>query len=756
MTLRRQRTRPGHVYVPDNNKMDQPEKIVIDPVLNKVVKNLDEAMKVLEDGRSEVPGEQRATLRHIPGPLQRCGQDAVSILQLVQSLTCGGETEDRPCRVQGDRKARDVALLGHSVAAYLSMLHREQQRRLATRVQSDVTLWLSRLFRYENGSVSFHEDDRQGLLKVCRLVIHSRYKDFATEGVTVLGCRHPVIYQSSACRPGLGQYLCSQLGLPLSCLYTVPCNTAFGSEHQMDGFLLDGIIKEDVESGKLPLLLIANAGTAAAGHTDRLDHLRDLCDQHSMWLHVEGVNLAMLALSCVPSPLLPATKCDSMTLTLGPWLGLPSMPAVTLYRHEDPALALAAGLSWTQPGENLQPLPLWMSLQYLGHSGIVERIQHALGLSHRLLESLKKMAFIKTSVEDEPNCPVVVFKFCQESPTDSVNDFSENKGEFEDSLNRWLGEQLGLLVSASGLDVVYLDDEGSCVRFNPLMTSALLGTQESDVDAVVEQLVSLVPLLCWTTCLRHHFCEEVSRHNRLMYLEEPSWPGLGAIRYQPSGEEPDGSKRQQLVEKINSDLLKKLQVLGAEVDFSTGPEFGAEKNCIFVGMATEDLDVVKLVDTIEAVGKDIEESNQLLENMSEVVQRGILEAESQLQKATEEKLMQEGVLRQIPMVASVLNWFSPVQSLVKGSTFSLASGSLNSTEHTYTMKTFEVQGTSVTSATVAIEGSLGKEPSHHSRVACDSLSQATHLSHAAGAERQNIHFPLPDVSGPETILEPTH
>lgn len=33
-----------------------------------------------------------------------------------------------------------------------------------------------------------------------------------------------------------------------------------------------------------------------------------------------------------------ATKCDSMTLTLGPWLGLPAVPAVTLYRHEDPSL----------------------------------------------------------------------------------------------------------------------------------------------------------------------------------------------------------------------------------------------------------------------------------------------------------------------------------------------------------------------------------------------------------------------------------
>ena len=38
------------------------------------------------------------------------------------------------------------------------------------------------------------------------------------------------------------------------------------------------------------------------------------------------------------SPWQAATKCDSMVLTPGPWLGLPAVPAVTLYKHDDPAL----------------------------------------------------------------------------------------------------------------------------------------------------------------------------------------------------------------------------------------------------------------------------------------------------------------------------------------------------------------------------------------------------------------------------------
>lgn len=40
-----------------------------------------------------------------------------------------------------------MALLGHSLAAYISVLDRERLRKLITRIASDTTLWLCRLFR---------------------------------------------------------------------------------------------------------------------------------------------------------------------------------------------------------------------------------------------------------------------------------------------------------------------------------------------------------------------------------------------------------------------------------------------------------------------------------------------------------------------------------------------------------------------------------------------------------------------------------
>uniref|UniRef100_A0A8P4K4Y6 Pyridoxal-dependent decarboxylase domain-containing protein 1 n=1 Tax=Dicentrarchus labrax TaxID=13489 RepID=A0A8P4K4Y6_DICLA len=534
-------------------------------------------------------------------------------------------------RMQNVGEQGHMALLGHSLAAYISVLDRERLRKLTTRILSDTTLWLCRLFRYENGSAYFHEDDRDGLVKVCRLVINARYEEYASEGYAVLSSKQPVIYQSASGRPGLGQHLCSQLGLPLSSLCTVPCNTVFGSQHQMDVALLDKLIKEDKEAGKLPLLLIANAGTPGAGHTDKLGRLKDLCDQYSMWLHLEGVNLATLALGQATSAIMAANRSDSMTLTPGQWLGLPAVSAVTLYRHEDPALSLAAGLTSSQPVAKLRALPLWLSLQYLGHNGIVQKIKHATVL-----------------VEDELSSPVVLFKFSQEMS---------------------LGEQLLQLVPASGMDVVELEDEGTCVRFSPLLTAAgNLNTQTQH---------SLVPVMSSTMCLRQDFREETHRHSpSLIYVEELSWPGLGAVRYEPQAEGIDESRRKQELEKINTELLKKLQELDTDIIFSTGPEFGTQENCIFVGMVTEDVDVSELVNTIATLGRDIEESGRLLENMTEVVRKGILEAELQLQKANEEKLMEEGVMRQLPLVGSVLNWFSPVQSSIKGRTFNLAAGTV--------------------------------------------------------------------------------
>ncbi len=49
--------------------------------------------------------------------------------------------------------------------------------------------------------------------------------------------------------------------------------------------------------------------------------------------------------------------------------------------------------------------------------------------------------------------------------------------------------------------------------------------------------------------------------------------------------------------------------------------------------------------------------------MSEVVMKGIEQAQGELQRESDEAIWQEGILRHVPLVGSFYNWISPVQKV---------------------------------------------------------------------------------------------
>ncbi|XP_078691676.1 putative pyridoxal-dependent decarboxylase domain-containing protein 2 isoform X3 [Branchiostoma floridae x Branchiostoma belcheri] len=700
-------------------------KMIVDPALNEVSQQLDSAMKILDDYNDTLKKEREerlATRRDIPGPLQGSGQDMSVILQHMQDVIHGtdDEIQQSPVFTPSIDSTAKLALLGHSLAAYATLLPPDRLRRFTTRIISDTTLWLSRLFRFENGSAYYNEDDREGLIKVCRLVLHSKYPKFAAEGFNALYPKPPVVYISAASRPGLGQYICSQLGLPMSSLCTVPCNTVFGSVHTMDVASFERLVKDDINSSKLPVLLVANAGTPVAGHTDNLTRLLEICKANAIWLHVEGVNLATLSLTVVPDSVLPAVKCDSMTVTPGVWLGLPCTPAVTLYRTADPAMALAAGLSNSQSLERVRALPLWLCLQSVGHQGIVKKIKHAADLSLQLSEKLDTIATLKKSTQFDIPSPVVIFRYAEsrEKPGEEVAPYAVAKLDDDskeldkekhrllyNTLNRWLGERLSKDVPQLQLDIVEVEPEGVCLRFNPLLTAATRGTQREHVDRLVECLEEHTAVLDCTVDQREVFQAAVEDHPNLLSIDDATWPGVGVLQYIPEywghhSLENLTEETKTEMDKLNADIVHKLSDK-EDIRFqkSTAPN---GRTCVCVGLVSDDVSVEELVQEVYATGKELEDSSRFLERMADMVRKGIEQAEQELQKANEEKIMEEGVIRQIPIVGSVWNWLSPIQAKtpggnVKGTTFNLSSGSVESTETTYKYK-MQIQGGSPNSS----------------------------------------------------------
>ena len=76
-------------------------------------------------------------------------------------------------------------------------------------------------------------------------------------------------------------------------------------------------------------------------------------------------------------------------------------------------------------------------------------------------------------------------------------------------------------------------------------------------------------------------------------------------------------------------------------------------------MVSEDLLVEELVHMVLTAGREIEDSSKKLEEMSELVRQAVEEANAALERETEERIYQEGLLKHVPLVGSLLTWWSP-------------------------------------------------------------------------------------------------
>ena len=72
-------------------------------------------------------------------------------------------------------------------------------------------MYLAIYVRFPEASAYFHEEEKEGIVKICQLALHKKFPRYATDGYEVLYPRPPVIYLSAAAKPNLGQFLCHQV-----------------------------------------------------------------------------------------------------------------------------------------------------------------------------------------------------------------------------------------------------------------------------------------------------------------------------------------------------------------------------------------------------------------------------------------------------------------------------------------------------------------------------------------------------------------
>jgi glutamate/tyrosine decarboxylase-like PLP-dependent enzyme len=215
----------------------------------------------------------------------------------------------------------------------------------------------------------------------------------------------------------------------------------FGSDNiraiAVDGSLkmqvpqLEEAIGRDRESGHVPVVVAASAGTASSGAIDLLDEIRDICRRDGIWFHVDAAYGGPAVLTARYRDALSALKdADSLALDPHKWLYVPVEAGLALVR--DGAAMRAAfslvppyirtegnsagvlGPPWLseygfQQTRGFRALKVWMALKFHGVDGYAASIERDLFLADRLASRVRQSEDLELVAA--PSLSIVCFRF---------------------------------------------------------------------------------------------------------------------------------------------------------------------------------------------------------------------------------------------------------------------------------------------------------------------------------------------------------
>lgn len=216
-----------------------------------------------------------------------------------------------------------------------------------------------------------------------------------------------------------------------------------------------------------------------------------------------------------------------------------------------------------------------------------------------------------------------------------------------------------------------------------------MGGTVPSVDTVrhfAECLHGQVEILVATEHHKVAFRKLLEGHRVLRNVELPEWAGLGGVRYVPEGWDTQTTmspeQLQTELNHLNADLVEQLRATDSAFALGEGADGFV---CVKFGMVTIETDVQELLQLVITCGEKVQENSRMLDTMAEIVKKGIETVTADLQRETDEKLWQEGILRHVPVVGRMVNWWSPVtkEAGVKGRSLNLTHGIVESTENIY-------------------------------------------------------------------------
>lgn len=254
-----------------------------------------------------------------------------------------------------------------------------------------------------------------------QLALHRALPRWAEDGV---GSAQPRVYASEATHGWLGRAV-EQAGLGRRAIAWV----ASDERHRLRVDALAAAIADDRKAGRLPLMVVGNAGTVGCGAVDPLETMAALCRREGLWCHVDGAygapaaclvgSVHGVALGDAASDLGALHAADSLALDPHKWLYAPIEAGALLVREPE---RLAAAYGRERPDYYAAPDPadeatvdfhalgpqntrgfralkVWLALRMAGRDGYRQMIAGDIALATRMIDAVRSRVPLAESLQ---------------------------------------------------------------------------------------------------------------------------------------------------------------------------------------------------------------------------------------------------------------------------------------------------------------------------------------------------------------------
>ena len=277
------------------------------------------------------------------------------------------------------------------------------------------------------------------------------------------------------------------LGIGRNHLRLIPTDPSL----RMDTAELERQIATDKAAGRIPLAVVASAGTVNSGAVDPLAQIAEIAHRHGAWFHIDGAYGALAAIA-ERGKFTGMELADSISLDAHKWLYQPLDCGCLLYRSREAAQkafshtgdytrALSAdpieGFAFFEESLELsrrfRALKLWLSIRYHGLAAFRAAIRKDLAHARRLAEAIKAEPLLELMAFGELSA--VCFRY------------QGGAGLSQDELN---GLNTAILKRTQKRGRVYVTNATLAGKFCLRACIVNHRTKDADIDEVVPEVLA--------------------------------------------------------------------------------------------------------------------------------------------------------------------------------------------------------------------------------------------------------------------------